>query len=244
MKDGPSILLVEDDSEIGDLVSRYLRKHEMEVTIAPSGKAMDAAFANRDFDLLILDIHLPGEDGLSICRRIRMRSNLPIVIVTAQGDDVDKIVGLEVGADDYIVKPFNPRELLARLRAVMRRAHASTAIEPARHDGKKAVKGYGFAGWTVDLLTRQVMAPSGVEVALRGAEFDLLFAFCEHPNRILSRDQLITLIHGRITGPMDRSIDVHISRLRQKLEDDPKNPKFIVTVRAEGYMFASQVARL
>lgn len=232
------VLLVEDDAEIGELISRYLSGNQIEVVVVGDGRAMDAALAGREFDLLILDLNLPGEDGLSICRRVRAAQNLPMIIVTAQGEDVDRILGLEMGADDYMVKPFNPRELLARIRSVLRRAHAAVP------SAEGAVgRFYLFSGWRVDIMAHQVIAPSGMKVAMTGAEFDLLYALCERPNRVLTRDQLIDLTHGPVAGPFQRSIDVLISRLRQKLESDPKNPKFIQTVRSEGYLFAPQVVR-
>ncbi|ATQ68353.1 response regulator [Methylosinus trichosporium] len=233
-----AILLVEDDAEIGELISRYLATHQIEAAVVADGRAMDATLAARDFDLVILDLNLPGEDGLSICRRLRDGANLPIIIVTAQGEDVDRIIGLEMGADDYIVKPFNPRELLARVRSVLRRSRASAQTkEPA------GGRFYQFEGWRVDIMAHQVTAPTGMKIALTGAEFDLLYALCERPNRVLTRDQLIGLTHGPTASPFQRSIDVLISRLRQKLESDPKNPKLIQTVRSEGYLFAPQVLR-
>ena len=231
-----SILMVEDDDEIGELISRYLKSNQMDVTIASDGGAMDAALAERAFDLLILDLNLPGEDGLSICRRLRAQKSLPIVMVTARGEDVDKIVGLEMGADDYLAKPFNPRELLARIRSVLRRAGAADAPTAQRQT-------YRFSGWSLDILAREVSAPNGSKMAMTGAEFDLLHAFCEHPNRVLTRDQLINLTHGPTAGPFERSIDTLISRLRQKMETDPKSPKLIQTVRSEGYIFSTQVSR-
>jgi two-component system OmpR family response regulator len=233
-----AILLVEDDAEIGELIARYLENQQIETVVVVDGRAMDAALARRAFDLLILDLNLPGEDGLSICRRIRDGRNLPIIIVTAQGEDVDRIIGLEMGADDYVVKPFNPRELLARVRSVLRRARASAASREAAGG-----RFYLFDGWRVDIMAHQVTAPSGTKIALTGAEFDLLYALCERPNRVLTRDQLIDLTHGQQGNPFQRSIDVLISRLRQKLESDPKNPKFIQTVRSEGYLFAPLVLR-
>jgi two-component system, OmpR family, response regulator len=233
-----STLLVEDDSEIGDLISRYLKANQIDVTAVKDGAAMDAALAERAFDLLILDINLPGEDGLSICRRLRAEGGLPIVVVTAQSEDVDKIVGLEMGADDYVTKPFNPRELLARIRSVLRRAGAAEA--PSSGFRRQI---YRFSGWSLDLSARELISPEGSKIATTGAEFDLLHALCEHPNRVLTRDQLINLTHGPMAGPFERSIDTLISRLRQKIEQDPKNPKYIQTVRSEGYMFSTQVAR-
>jgi two-component system OmpR family response regulator len=233
-----STLLVEDDAEIGELILRYLKSHEIEVVVVTDGKGMDRSLADRSFDLLILDLNLPDENGLSICRRIRAEKQMPIIIVSAQGDDVDKIVGLEMGADDYVVKPFNPRELLARIRSVLRRSAAATQVERG-----SARQFYLFSGWRVDLLAREVNAPSGMKVSMTGAEFDLLHVFCEHPNRVLTRDQLINMTHGPTSGPFERSIDVLISRLRQKLEIDPKDPKLIHTVRSEGYMFSTPVTR-
>jgi two-component system, OmpR family, response regulator len=237
--DAASILLVEDDAEIGDLISRYLGANQFEVSAVMDGAAMDAALAKRRFDMVILDLNLPGEDGLSICRRLRAGKNLPIIIVTAQSDDVDKIIGLEMGADDYVSKPFNPRELLARIKSVLRRAKAA--------DGARAnddhMQIYRFSGWSINISSREVIAPAGTKVAMTGAEFDLLHALCEHPNRVLTRDQLINLTHGPMAGPFERSIDTLISRLRQKIEIDAKSPRLIQTVRSEGYMLSAQVTR-
>ena len=232
-----TVLIVEDDPEIGGLISRYLGENNVDSVIVANGAKMDAALASRAYDLMILDINLPGEDGLSICRRVRAKNNIPIIIVTAQSEDIDKILGLEMGADDYLVKPFNPRELLARLRAVLRRSEGRSDIAEAAH------RYYMFAGWRVDILAREVLAPCGIKVAMTGAEFDLLYALCENPNRVLTRDQLINMTHGPSAGPFERSIDVLISRVRQKIEADSKNPTFIQTVRAEGYIFSPQVSR-
>lgn len=234
-----SVLIVEDDAEIGELVSMYLASQDIAAQWATNGAQMDERFRTGAYDLLLLDLNLPGEDGFSICRRVRGERGIPIIILTAQGDDVDKIVGLEMGADDYIVKPFNSRELLARIRAVARRPHASNVDETeARRDA------YTFSSWRVDLVTRRVTGPSGTRVAMTEAEFDLLHALCENPNRILTREQLINMTHGPTTGPFERSIDVLISRVRQKIEDDPKKPTRIQTVRSEGYIFAEKVARV
>lgn len=233
-----SILIVEDDAEIGELVSLYLSNQDLQVRVVTNGNDMDAAFRSAVYDLLLLDLNLPGEDGLSICRRVRAERGVPIIILTAQGEDVDKILGLEMGADDYIVKPFNSRELLARIRAVARRTQAANVVD-------QPVNGhaYLFADWRIDLVTRQVYAPCGIKVAMTGAEFDLLHALCENPNRILTREQLINMTHGPVTGPFERSIDVLISRLRQKIEADLKKPMLIQTVRSEGYLFAAKVSR-
>lgn len=238
MGDQNSILLVEDDAEIGELISRYLQNNGMVVTWVETGEALDRKLAADSYDIVILDLNLPGEDGLSICRRVSASSDIPIIIVTAKGEDVDKIVGLEMGADDYLVKPFNPRELLARIRAVLRRAEPQ-----ARGAGEAAKQTFHFNGWRVSLLAREVVSPTGAKVAMTGAEFDLLHAFCENPNRVLTRDQLINMTHGRTAGPFERSIDVLVSRLRQKLEQDPRNPSMIQTIRSEGYMLSAPVTR-
>ena len=237
MTNRTSALLVEDDAEIGELISRYLENNGIAVTRVINGEALDARMATDDYDILILDLNLPGEDGFSICRRVRAAGDMPIVIVTAQGEDVDKILGLEMGADDYIVKPFNPRELLARIRAVLRRT------EPQSRQEAAASQSFQFFGWRVNLLSREVVSPKGMKVAMTGAEFDLLHALCENPNRVLTRDQLINMTHGPTAGPFERSIDVLISRLRQKIENDPKSPTMIQTVRSEGYMLSAPVSR-
>jgi two-component system OmpR family response regulator len=230
-------LVVEDDSEIGELIVRYLKGQDLDADVVADGEAMDRAMAARDYDVLILDLNLPGEDGLAICRRLRATRATPIIMVTARGEDVDKIIGLEMGADDYLSKPFNPRELLARIRAVLRRGGAEAVRGAASRPGAR----YEFAGWRMDLPTRELTSPSRTRTALTGAEFDLLHVLCEHPNRVLSRDQLLSLLHGPIDGPNERSIDTLISRLRQKLEVDPRTPQFIQTIRSEGYMFTPAV---
>lgn len=238
MNNRTSALLVEDDAEIGELISRYLENNGIEVTQVTNGAALDTKLAANAYDILILDLNLPGEDGFSICRRVRADGDMPIVIVTAQGEDVDKILGLEMGADDYIVKPFNPRELLARIRAVLRRTEPQS-----RNEAPATNQSFQFFGWRVNLLAREVVSPTGMKVAMTGAEFDLLHALCENPNRVLTRDQLINMTHGPTAGPFERSIDVLVSRLRQKIEKDPKNPTMIQTVRSEGYMLSAPVSR-
>jgi two-component system OmpR family response regulator len=189
-------------------------------------------------DLIILDIMLPGEDGLSLCRRLRAESRVPILMLTARGDEIDRIVGLEMGADDYLSKPFNPRELLARVRSVLRRAH-SLPDNLAAED----VHGYRFAGWRLDTRLRQLLSPAGVLVDLSGAEYKILRVLVEHPNRVLTRDQLLEFTQGREAGAYDRAIDVQIGRLRRKLDDDPREPRLIKTVRNEGYVLAAVVER-
>jgi len=232
VRPNPHILVVEDDHEISALIIRFLRANDLRVSAAHSANEMDRILENGRVDLVILDIMLPGEDGFSICRRLRKSSNLPIVMLTAKGDDIDRIMGLEIGADDYLPKPFNPRELLARIRAVLRRSS-----EGIPRDSKILT----FHGWCLDPNTRQLRNPDGARVALTGGEFDLLLAFCLHPRRILSRDQLIDLARGRDAAPFERSVDVCVSRLRQKLERQSTDPALIQTIRSGGYMFVADV---
>jgi two-component system OmpR family response regulator len=233
------VLVVEDDEEIAMLVAKYLGANEYRVSCARDGREMQRIFLEGHVDLMVLDLNLPGEDGLSICRRLRGQGfTHPIIILTAKGDEIDRIIGLELGADDYLPKPFNPRELLARIRAVLRRLGSETA---QRSGGKVHV--YSFSGWRLDVMPRELLSPEGARVALTGAEFDLLHALCEKPGRILSRDQLLDLTQGRFGGPYERSIDVLISRIRQKIERDPKTPEIIKTVRSEGYLFTPHADR-
>ena len=231
----PHILIVDDDREIRDLTARFLRRHGFRATPAANGREMDTHLAEGRFDLVVLDLMMPGEDGLSICRRLRAQGSVPIVMVTALGEETDRIVGLEMGADDYVPKPFNPRELLARIRAVLRRSAAETAEAPERGLLR-------FAGWTLDRAARDLRDPSGEPVTLTAGEFDLLVALAERPQRVLSRDRLLDLTRGRETVPFDRSVDVQLSRLRRKIEADPANPTLIKTVRGGGYVFAAEVA--
>jgi len=238
MANTPHILVVEDDREISALVAKYLRANECRVSVAGDGREMDRVLAESRIDLIVLDLMLPGEDGLSLCRRLRAASSVPIVMLTAKSEEIDRIVGLEMGADDYLPKPFNPRELLARIRAVLRRRTS----EPVSVSGP-ARQTVFFAGWQVNLTLRELLSPAGAKVAITGAEFDLLHAFCERPGRVLSRDQLLDLTQGRIAGPYERSIDVLVSRLRQKIERDPREPEFIKTIRSGGYVFTPQVER-
>jgi two-component system OmpR family response regulator len=197
---------------------------------------MWAALEGGRFDLVILDVMLPGEDGFVLCRSLRARGDMPVIMLTAKGEDMDRIVGLELGADDYLAKPFNPRELLARIKSVLRRHRAvpgNLQAEPA--------KSLRFAGWTLDLAARNLISPQQVVVALSGAEFRLLRVFLSYPNRVLTRDQLMDLTVGREADPLDRSIDVQVSRLRQRLDDDAREPAIIKTVRGEGYVLAAAV---
>jgi two-component system OmpR family response regulator len=232
----PHILMVEDDRDIANLVSRFLRNHDMRVKAVANGREMDGALRDGRFDLVVLDLMLPGEDGLSLCRRLRSDGALPIIMLTAKAEEIDRILGLEMGADDYLVKPFNPRELLARIRAVLRRASAQAQPEI----GESVV--IVFEGWTLDKAVRRLFNPAGERVSLTGAELDLLLAFCERPRRVLSRDQLLDLTQGRAAAPFERSIDVLVSRLRQKMERNPREPELIQTIRSGGYMFSPEIA--
>jgi two-component system OmpR family response regulator len=232
------ILIVDDDSEIRDLLARFLDKHGFRVTTAADGHNMRKQLENGRFDLVVLDIMLPGEDGLSLCRRLRSESKLPSIMLTALGEETDRIVGLEMGADDYLAKPFSPRELLARIKAVLRRTSDSTDL-PQRGAGQILM----FAGWQLDIGKRELRSPDDVLMPLTAGEFDLLVAFAEHPQRVLSREQLLDLSKGRDASPFDRSIDVQLSRLRRKIEADSKNPVIIKTVRNGGYIFAVDVGK-
>jgi two-component system OmpR family response regulator len=227
--------VTDDDREICDLLARFLRKHGLRVETVADGRAMARALDSGRFDLVVLDLMLPGEDGLSLCRHLRATSSLPVIMLTAVAEDTDRIVGLEIGADDYVTKPFNPRELLARIKAVLRRTGGA---------GRETSEGtLTFASWRLAAAQRELRDPDGVLVPLTSGEFDLLLAFVERPERVLSRDQLLDLTKGRDAVPFDRSIDVQLSRLRRKIEIDPQNPKLIKTVRGGGYMLARPVRR-
>lgn len=230
------ILIVDDDAEIRSLLREYLQKSGYRTSAVADGKAMWAALDSGRVDLVVLDLMLPGEDGLTLCRNLRARSGIPIVMLTARGDDMDRIIGLEMGADDYLPKPFNPRELLARIKGVLRRARTlPDAIKP---EDARTIR---FAGWQLDTVARHLISPEGVVVALSGAEFRLLLIFLSHPNRVLNRDQLMDLCQGRDADPFDRSIDVQVSRLRQRLGDDAREPGIIKTVRGVGYVLTVPV---
>lgn len=235
----PNILVVEDDRETRALIAKYLRSNACNVATAGDGREMARAMTDRRVDLLILDIMLPGEDGLSLCRKVRAETHTPIIMLTARAEDVDRILGLEMGADDYLAKPFNPRELLARINAVLRRqAMARLASESG------AASTLGFAAWKIDFRLRELRNPDGARVAMTSAEFDLLQTFCERPGRVLSREGLLDLTQGRNAGSFERSIDVLISRIRRKIEPDPREPTLIKTVRSGGYVFTPMVRAL
>jgi two-component system OmpR family response regulator len=233
----PHILIVDDDREIRNLLGQFLGKHGYRVSAARDGGEMNRLLEASRFDLIVLDLMLPGEDGLSICRRLRASGTIPIVMLTAMGEETDRIVGLEMGADDYLPKPFGPRELLARIKAVLRRAGAA----PAAGNDEPARKLLHFEGWTLDLARRELRDAGGVLVQLSSGEYDLLVVLAERPQRVLSRDQLLDLARGRAAAPFDRAIDVQISRLRRKIEVDPADPQIVKTVRGGGYVFTPAV---
>jgi two-component system OmpR family response regulator len=232
----PHILVVDDHADIRDLLKRFMEQHGFKVTCARDGKEMKRLLDNWSFNLIVLDLMMPGEDGLTLCRELRARSNIPIVMLTAMGEDMDRIIGLEMGADDYLAKPFNPRELLARIRAVLRRSNSPFESQP-----EAAPERLRFDHWTLDLARRELVDESGVTISLSTAEFDLLKVFLERPKRVLSRDQLLDLARGREAQAFDRAIDTLVSRLRRKLESDPKHPELIKTVWGGGYLFSAEV---
>jgi two-component system OmpR family response regulator len=230
------VLLVEDDSTIQVMLADALREAGFEVALAGSGLQMDAAIGRTHPDLVLLDIMLPGEDGRAICGRLRETwPSLPVIMVTALGEDGDRILGLDIGADDYVTKPFNTGELIARIRALLRRVRAASGAARARSGPLE------FAGWRVHPIERRLINPQGALVTTTSAEFDLLLAFCTHPGEVLSREQLLDLTHGGAAGPVERSVDVHVSRIRQKIETNPSEPTFIKTIRLGGYTFTPNV---
>jgi len=231
------ILVVDDDREIRELLARFLEMHGFRVTTARDGRELRRLWPGARFALVVLDLMLPGEDGLALLRFIRGEGRTPVVMLTAMGEETDRIVGLELGADDYLAKPFNPRELLARIRAVLRRA--DTASE--RNEAPAAT--FRFAGWTLETARRRLISPAGVEVPLTGGEYELLATLADRAGRVLTREMLMELLHARAAGPFDRAIDVAVSRLRRKLDDDARNPALIKTVRGGGYVLAAEVER-
>lgn len=238
METSAHILVVDDDRDIRQLVGDYLRQNGYRVSLAAHGKEMRNLLDSNRIDLIVLDLMLPGEDGLSLCRNVRANpalAQLPILMLTARGETIDRVIGLEMGADDYLAKPFEPRELLARIRNILRRSR-SLPTTPAGQ-----VNRYAFSGWVLDTGLIRLTSPQGVVVPLSGAEYRLLKIFVEHPQRVLNRDQLMDLTKGRDADPFDRSIDLQISRLRQKLGDDARSPTLIKTLRNEGYVLAAEV---
>ena len=234
----PHILVVDDHREIRELVSRALTKEGFRVSVAADGKAMRKALADGRIDLIVLDLMLPGEDGLALCRALRAESNIPIIMLTAKGEEVDRVIGLEMGADDYLPKPFGSRELIARIKAVLRRSRMEAAAE-RRHKPKM----FRFDRWVLNSEARELLREDGVAVPLSTGEYDLLLALVERPQRVLSRDQLLDLARGRSATALDRSIDTQVSRLRKKIEIDPSDPKIIQTVWGGGYIFTPAVSQ-
>ncbi|SMC29749.1 two-component system, OmpR family, response regulator [Andreprevotia lacus DSM 23236] len=230
------LLIVDDDPDIRDLLAAYLGDYGYEVDKAGNGDEMHALMHEHHYQLLVLDLMLPGEDGLSLCRNLRQQSDLPVIMLTARGDPLDRVIGLEMGADDYLPKPFEPRELVARIQTVLRRSRNG-----AKQKQDVAPIAYRFAGWHLSVLRRQLTTPSNMVVPLSNAEFRLLMVFLDAPHRVLSRDLLLDLARGRSIEAFDRSIDLLVSRVRQKLSDDPREPKLIKTIRGEGYVFDAEV---
>ena len=232
-----AILLVDDERSLREPLAEYLVRQGFEVCEAESAAAARTILAQNVPDIVLLDIMMPGEDGLSLCRHLVETRSLPTILLTAKGEAMDRIVGLEIGADDYVTKPFEPRELVARIRSVLRRAER-TAPAPAEEPV------FVFEGWQLDPLKRRLTDPDGALVPLSTAEFRMLRAFCEHPRQVLDRDRLLDLVQGREAHLFDRAVDNQVSRLRRKIETDSRNPHFIQTVRGDGYRFAADVARL
>jgi len=234
MASGTRILVVDDDPDLRWMVEKYLSKHEFEITLAEDGEKMRAVLEQQSFDLAILDINLPGEDGLSLARYLRENYQIGIIMLSAAAEVFDRIVGLEMGADDYVTKPFEPRELLARVKSVLRRVHGATERAQAPDTRLR------FGEYTLDLEAHQLLDSNDAAVALTSMEFDLLKAFAENPNKVLDRDRLLSLSHNRDWDPFDRSIDIRITRLRRKIEVEPSRPQIIKTVRGAGYIFVTQ----
>ncbi len=231
----PHILVVDDDRDIRELLSRFLVRNGLRVSVSRDSNEMTQVMRDSRIDLVVLDLMLPGKDGLTICRELRAGAATPLIMLTAMGDATERIVGLELGADDYLAKPFEPRELLARIRAVLRRYESAG---PARESLADSLH---FAGWMLNPARRRLTSADGTLVSLSGAEFDLLLAMAQRPRRVLSRDQLLDLTRGRNASPFDRSIDVLVSRLRRKVEAVPQSPELILTVRNGGYLLAADV---
>jgi two-component system OmpR family response regulator len=233
------ILVVDDHKDIRDLLQRFLQQHGLRVSTAADGAAMEKLMATQRFDQIILDLMLPGKDGITLCREIRSTSNVPIIMLTALGEEIDRIVGLEVGADDYVPKPFNPRELLARIKSVLRRHFAIPTLDEQLSTSPTL---YRFADWQLNTLSRELQDPQGALVALTSTEFTLLLAFLAHPNVVLSREDILRLVQGRGADVYDRAIDTLISRLRKKIEPDPKQPRLIKTIWGGGYQLSCEVS--
>ncbi|MCE2493505.1 MAG: response regulator [Alphaproteobacteria bacterium] len=238
MEASPHVLVVDDHRDIREPLARYLEKHDVRVTAVDSSAAARRALRKAAVDLVVLDIMMPGEDGLLLCRHLRETTRIPVILLTAMAEDTDRIVGLEVGADDYVTKPFNPRELLARIKAVIRRTQSLPPDREPRSAGM-----YRFDRWSLDTSRRELVDEAGVVTPLSTGEFRLLVVLLERPGMVLSRDQLLDLTRGRRAAPFDRAVDNQVSRLRRKIERDPRSPKLITTVWGGGYRFTGKVER-
>jgi two-component system OmpR family response regulator len=245
MSSRPSILIVDDHQNIRDPLSTYLRRFDFDVDAVADGKAMRHLLAHRSFSLIVLDVMLPGEDGLSLCRYVTEHLGIPVILLSAVTEQADRIAGLEVGADDYVVKPFDPRELVARIRSVLRRAQSRPAPQAEAENGtqgdRQPEKCFTFEGWRFDTRRRELRNPQQQTIPLSTAEFHLLRVLVEHANRVLSRSQLLDLTQRTDNATFDRSIDTQVSRLRKKLEIDPRRPSLLKTARGDGYLFAADV---
>jgi len=239
MTSTPHVLIVDDEPAIGDMIRSYLERHGFRVSIAYDGAGLRKAMAGTPVDLVLLDLGLPGEDGLALTRYIRARSSVGVIIVTGSGESVDRVVGLELGADDFVAKPFDLRELLARIRSVLRRT-ANPGDVPIETTTDAELR---FAGWRLNTQARRLFSPQGNEVALTTGEYDLLHAFTANPNKVLSRDQLLQATRNRDAAPYDRAIDMQVTRLRRKIEEDPDHPVLIKSVRGAGYLFTASIER-
>jgi two-component system, OmpR family, response regulator len=231
------VLAVDDDPSVRDLICVYLGDHDMRVTAVTNEREMLSVLAREAVDIILLDLRLRGEDGMQIARDLRARSKLPIIILTGRNEEADRVMGLELGADDYLTKPFSPRELLARIRALLRRTHMHETLA----DTVVNIRAYRFSGWELSLRLRRLTSPDGTIITLRNGEFNLLIAFLSAPQRVLAREQLLDLSRLHNAEVYDRSIDVQVGRLRRKIEFDPKAPQFIVTERSAGYVFKAAV---
>ncbi|HEY5716094.1 MAG TPA: response regulator transcription factor [Psychromonas sp.] len=237
MTSNKQVLVVDDDQAIRELLAEYLSKNNFDVITAEDGVEMDEKLLSNNPDLIVLDIMLPGDDGFILCQRIRQTSHVPIIMLTANSDEMDRVLGLEIGADDYIAKPFSPRELLARIKALLRR----TQFTGERNKTSEKSRYISFANWKLDTKQHQLVDEKNEEVLLSGADFQLLTLFLENANIPISRDQICQALHGRDAFANERGIDVHLSRLRQSLKDDAKSPKIIKTMRGAGYVFIADV---
>src|ERR1700704_176719 len=234
----PHVLAIDDDAAMRELIADYLGENDLRVTTAATGADMEKILAEQAIDVVVLDLRLASEDGMQLAKRLRETTEIPIIIVSGRKDEADRVMGLELGADDYITKPFSPRELLARVRAVLRRYQTTSEVLPARNEKRRA---YRFAGWELNVRTRRLTGPDSKRVELSNGEFSLLEAFCAAPQRVLSREQLLALSRLHSAEVYDRSIDVQILRLRRKIENDPSQPQYIKTERGTGYIFNAAV---